>query len=103
MVLLEEVKLLLQAVQVSSESGDDLIMIRLRSPKSLAVSLHRLAQGGLGLPSSGRKQTTLTIPVTLNNITDFSGIANVGSFLEIKILYMHIIFVFSILHGHTGV
>lgn len=57
MILLEEVELLLQAVQVSSQSGDDLVVVRLRSLQSLTVPLYRLAQGGLRLPSAERKQS----------------------------------------------
>ena len=53
-ILLEEVELLLQAVQVSSQGGDDLVVVRLASPQSLTVPLHRLAQRGLGLPPAGR-------------------------------------------------
>lgn len=51
-ILLEEVEFLLQAVQVSSQRGDDLVVVGLCPPQSLAVSLHRLAQGGLRLPSA---------------------------------------------------
>lgn len=40
MILLEEVEFLLQAVQVSSQSGDDLVVVRLRPPQSLTVPLY---------------------------------------------------------------
>lgn len=40
MILLEEIEFLLQAVQVSSQSGDDLVVVRLRPPQSLTVPLY---------------------------------------------------------------
>jgi len=51
MILLQEVELLFQTVQVSSEGCDDLIMIRFGSSQSMAVSLNRLAKGSFCLPS----------------------------------------------------
>ena len=61
MILLEEVELLLQAVQVPSQRGDDLVVVGLRSPQSLAVPLHRLAEVGLRLPPSERTQRRIQI------------------------------------------
>lgn len=54
-ILFEEVEFLFQAVQVSSQSGDDLVMVWLCPPQSLTVPLHWLAQGGLRLPSAELK------------------------------------------------
>lgn len=39
-ILLEEVEFLLQAVQVSSQSGNDLVVVRLCPPQGLTVSLY---------------------------------------------------------------
>lgn len=52
MILLKEVEFLLQAVQVSTQSGDDLVMVRLCPPQSLTVPLYWLAQHSLRLPSA---------------------------------------------------
>ena len=54
MVLLEEVELLLQAVQVPSEGGDDLLMVRLGLLQGHTVPVHRLAHHQLGLPPEWR-------------------------------------------------
>lgn len=56
-ILLEEVELLLQAVQVSPQGADELVVVRLCSPQSLTVPLHRLAQGRLCLPSSQKENS----------------------------------------------
>lgn len=60
-ILLEEVELFLQAVQVSSQSGDDLVVVGLCPPQSLAVPLYRLAQGGLRLPPAEETQWRIKI------------------------------------------
>lgn len=62
-ILLEEVELLLQAVQVSSQSADDLVVVRLGPPQSLTVPLYRLAQSGLCLPSAGETQWSQFVPL----------------------------------------
>lgn len=61
MILLEEVELLLQAVQVSSQSGDDLVVVRLCPSQSLTVPLNWLAQGGLRLPPADATQWRIEI------------------------------------------
>lgn len=57
MVFLQEVEFLFQAVQVTTERGDDLVMIRLGFLQSHAVPLHRLTHGTLRLPSRVQKHT----------------------------------------------
>lgn len=65
MVPLEEVELLLQAVQVASQRPDDLLVVRLGLPQCHAVPLHWLAHHHLRLPPARgqkkNKNTTLTL------------------------------------------
>ena len=51
MVFLEEVKFFFQAVQISPQGGDDLLVVRLGLFQSNTVSLHRLTHHQLSLPS----------------------------------------------------
>lgn len=52
MIPLQEVELLLQALQITPQSANDLVMVSLCPPQRLTVPLYRLAQGGLSLPSA---------------------------------------------------
>lgn len=52
MVLPQEVEFLFQAVQVTTECGDDLVMVWLGFLQGHAVSLHRLTHCALRLPSA---------------------------------------------------
>ena len=54
-VLLEEVEFLLQTVQVSSQGGDDLLVVGLGLFQSDAVPLHRLTHDQLRLPPRPRR------------------------------------------------
>lgn len=52
MVFLQEVKFFFQAVQISPQRGDDLLMVSLGLFQSNTVSLHRLTHHQLSLPPS---------------------------------------------------
>ncbi len=56
MILLQEVKFLFQTVQVTTECGDDLVMVWLGFLQGHTVPLHRLTHHILRLPSASTHQ-----------------------------------------------
>ena len=65
MVFLEEVKFFFQAVQVSSQGGDDLLVVGLCLLQSNTVSLHRLTHHQLSLPPVEVKQNSREKPSSI--------------------------------------
>lgn len=58
MVFLEEVKFLFQAIQISPQRGDDLLVVGLGLFQSDTVSLHRLTHHQLSLPPGQVQKNT---------------------------------------------
>lgn len=65
MVFLEEVKFLFQAVQISPQRGDDLLVIGLGLFQGNTVSLHRLTHHHFSLPSSSLERPAASY-ITVN-------------------------------------